>query len=417
MEGFFTKAQTQSKSRPDGRSYSCASCGLYKYKFHPRMPAFGNFKKGILNVGEAPGETEDKKGRQWQGKTGRALQHEYKRLGVDLFEDCLNINSINCRATDDKGKNRKPGAYEIACCRKRVLRLIDKYKPKVVILHGEAALSSLIGHRWKKKLGGISKWRGWTIPDRDFKAWICPTFHPSYIQRIDAKEVGTIWGQDLKRAFSMVDRPFPDFQDEEKQIIIVEGKDEILETLRKLNLGSLQPDPQIMAFDIESTGLKPQAKGHRIVCTAFCDNPNLAYVIPELKRRSHKRALKELLENPEIGKVATNMKFEDTWEYVINEIEVKNWVWDTMQAAHVLDNRPGITGLKFQVYTHFGLIDYDSEIEEYITAGDKKDANSMNRIAELEASPEGRRKLMTYCGVDALMEYKLALKQMEQMEV
>ena len=412
MEGFFTKTQTQSKDRPDGRTYSCASCGLYQYKFHPRMPAFGNFKKGILNVGEAPGETEDKKGRQWQGKAGRTLQHAYRRLGIDLFEDCLNINSVNCRPTDDEGTNRPPAAYEIACCRKRVTRLIGKYKPKVIILHGGAAVQSLIGHRWKKKLDGISKWRGWTIPDRDFGTWICPVFHPSYVQRKDSEEIETVWKQDLKRAFSMVEVPFPDFPDEEKQIIIVEDKKEVLDVLRKLNMGVLKPDPQIMAFDIETTGLKPQdTKRHRIACTSFCDNPNRAYVVPELKWKSYKRALKELLENPDIGKVAANMKMEDTWENVINGITVKNWVWDTMQATHVLDNRKGITGLKFQVYVNFGVVEYDGEIEEYLK-GDPKNANSVNRV--FEADP---KKLRLYCGLDALFEYKLALIQMEKMGV
>ena len=105
------------------------------------------------------------------------------------------------------------------------------------------------------------------------------------------------------------------------------------------------------------------------------------------------------------------MKMEDTWENVINGITVKNWVWDTMQATHVLDNRKGITGLKFQVYVNFGVVEYDGEIEEYLK-GDPKNANSVNRV--FEADP---KKLRLYCGLDALFEYKLALIQMEKMGV
>ena len=71
--------------------------------------------------------------------------------------------------------------------KKLALKIIEKYKPKVIILLGGSSLLSMIGYRWKKDLGGITKWRGWTIPDRDFKAWICPTFHPSYVDRKQEK--------------------------------------------------------------------------------------------------------------------------------------------------------------------------------------------------------------------------------------
>jgi len=417
MKGFFSSKETKSKSRPDGRTYSCASCGLYQYVLSPRMESFGNFKKGILNLGEGPGEEEDKKGKQWQGKMGRALQRVYKKQGIDLFGDCLNINAVNCRPTNEKGGNRKPTDYEIACCRRRVIQIIEQYKPKVIVLLGGSALKTLLGHRWKKDLGGISKWRGCTIPDRDFRAWVCPVFHPSYVERQNEDSVTeTIWEQDLERALGMMEVPFPKFPNEEKQIQIVQNKDEVSRVLRLLNQGSIPPDPQLMAFDIESTGLKPyDTSRHHISCISFCENPNHAYVIPAPKRRGHKKHLKDLLENLNIGKIAANMKFEDTWMNIIYGIHVTPWAWDTMQAAHILDNRPGITGLKFQTYVNFGIVDYDSEISGYLEAQDQKDGNSVNRIDELWASPEPRKKLMTYCGMDTIFTYKLALKQMKEM--
>ena len=136
------------------------------------------------------------------------LQKTYKKLGIDLFDDCLNINAVNCRPSED-GENRTPVNYEIECCRKFVLQTIIKYKPKVIILLGNSAIYSIIGHRWKKDFGGINKWRGWTIPDQDFKAWICPTFHPSYIERGDSDDIAkVIWEQDLTRAIHKIKEPF-----------------------------------------------------------------------------------------------------------------------------------------------------------------------------------------------------------------
>ena len=142
MEGFFSKKETKSKSRPGGKILSCASCGLYRDCISPKMNAFGNFKKGILNIGEAPGEIEDQEGKQWQGKTGRALKRAYRKLGIDLFEDCLNINAVNCRPPD----NRTPSNYEIDCCRAvKVSKVIEEYQPRVIVLLGNAALQSFLG--------------------------------------------------------------------------------------------------------------------------------------------------------------------------------------------------------------------------------------------------------------------------------
>lgn len=397
---FFSQSEVQSISRPNGKFRSCASCGLYRFALSPRMEPFGNFRKGILNVGEAPGETEDRKGKQWQGKEGRRLQQEYARLGIDLFEDCLNINAINCRPTDKKGNNREPTPEEIISCRPRVLKIIAERRPRVIVALGNVAINCLLGHRWRKDLGGITKWRGWTIPDRDFNAWLCPVWHPSFVERSDGKETETIWRQDLKRAVSMWDQPLPKWTDEKSQVEIIDSPDQ------------LNPFPELVSFDFETTGLKPHGPGHQIVCAAVAyDEQSVQVFMMPRTRRKQQRFL-ELLKSPDVGKMAHNMKFEETWSRVRLRQPVQNWTWDSMQAAHVLDNRQGITGLKFQAYVHFGIVDYDSEVEPYLRGSDPKNANSMNKILDLASSEQGRQKLLTYCGLDALYEYKLAMTQM-----
>ena len=204
MKGFFTKKETESNIRTDGKTLSCISCGLYKDCKSPRMKPYGNFKKKIMIIGEAPGKEEDNANLPWQGRTGRLLKRTMKELGIDIFEDCVSINAVRCRVPDDK----IPTNYEIECCRRFALRDINEYKPKVIIILGNSALFSLIGDRWKQSLGGINKWRGFTIPDQDFKAWLCPTFHPSFIERDEDSPVEVIWKQDLKQAVEMVDTPF-----------------------------------------------------------------------------------------------------------------------------------------------------------------------------------------------------------------
>ena len=395
MGGFFSAKETESQSRPDGKTYSCVSCGLHKECESPKMKAFGNFKKKILNIGEAPGKEEDRVGKQWQGKTGKLLQQTYAKYGIDLFNDCLNINAVNCRPPD----NRTPDNYEIGCCRKSILNLIAEKKPKVIVLLGNAAVYSLIGHRWKKDLGGINKWRGFTIPDQDFKAWICPIFHPSYVDRAESKEVTTIWEQDIKQITEQVDEPFLNY---------AKAEVEIVEDLSKLKSINQYAD---ITFDYETTGLKPHAEGHRIICSSVADSENHAYVFMMPKSRVERQPFLDLLTNPNIGKIAHNMKFEDTWTTVRLRIQIQNWVHDTMIASHVLDNRPGITSLKFQAYINFGIVDYASEIAPYLQAIDPSNGNSLNRIQELLSKPRGRDDLLYYCGLDAIYEYRLAMKQ------
>ena len=398
MRGFFSKSSTQLKSG-EMKGASCAACGLYKHALSPKMEPYGHFAKQIMVIGEAPSEDEDRKGVPWQGKAGRMLKHKYRELGIDLVNDCISLNAVACHPT-----SKAPTAQEIACCRSKVVQAIHKYKPKLIILHGSVPTESLIGHKWHHNFDGIMKWRGWTIPDREYGAWVCPTFHPSFIERQEGdSEADVIWTQDLERALSKLGEPFPKFKNEEESIVITE---DIEMVLGKMNTFGM------MAFDIETTGLKPYAQGHRIVSISFCNNPDHAYAVPFPTKRKHLKMLRDLMENPKVGKVAANMKFEDTWLKVLHDIDVRPWLFDTMQAAHVLDNRPGITGLKFQAYVRQGIIGYDDDVAPYLKG---EHPNAINRIMELVRTPEGLKKLLLYNGMDSLIEYRLARQQMKEL--
>lgn len=403
-KGFFSLDQVRSSSVLDGKIHSCYTCGLFRNVMSPKMEPYGRFRMGIMNIGEAPGETEDRRGKPWQGKAGRMLQRAYRELGVDLFKDCLNMNAVNCRPTTSKGTNRTPSGKELQACRRIVMKAIEEHKPKVIILLGGQALESVIGARWRKNLGGISKWRGFVIPDRKFGAWICPVWHPSFVQRLGTVEAENIWMQDLKRALSMAEVPFPKSNDERNQVEIINSPSELV------------VEGDLLEFDYETTGLKPHAKGHRIVCAAVASSPEHAQVFMMPSSKAEREPFLKLLRDKKIGKMAHNMKFEDTWTRVRLRTQVENWAWDSMLAAHILDNRPGITGLKFQTYLHFGVPDYDDEVAPFLKKEDSKSGNSMNQVLELVKSREGREKLMTYCGMDALFGYRLAMLQMSIIE-
>lgn len=377
----------------------CGRCKLNKGCVTPNMDPTGTGQKGILFVAEAPGKQEDKRGEQLIGKAGKTLRRILKNVGIDLDIDCRKINGVNCRPP----KNRTPTAPEIKYCRPNVWKEIEQFKPKVIILLGSVAVESVIGNFWKKDLGGITKWRGWTIPDQKLKAWICPTYHPSYLNYEKNPALEKIFTSDIENAVKMTGHLFPNFGDESKKIKIIKDTDEIIKELERI----LKNKPPLMTYDYETTGLKPHAKGHEIVCCSISIDSDSAVSFP-MKSNKVKVTFRNLLAEPEIKKIAANMKFEESWGRFKLKQKCEGWIWDTMLAAHVLDNRRGITSLKFQTYIRYGLADYDSHISPFLEADDEKDgANSFNRIHKIDLDD-----LLLYCGMDSMMEHRLAMNQM-----
>lgn len=399
------------KGKGKGSNLTCLDCGLDRTCHHPKMEAHGKGEKDVLWVGEAPGEQEDEVGKQWQGRVGKALRSTLLRqFDFDLFRDAVCINSVNCRPPD----NRPPEPVEIACCRQNVLKVIEEMKPKLIVLAGGSAVESLIGNRWKEVIK-IGQWRGWNIPDRDYNAWVCPVFHQSYVERskADLPQVETIYLQDLERALSCLDRPISKYRNEADCIQIIRDQDEL--SVKLLDL--LHEPPAKISFDFETTGLKPYVEGHKIVCVGVAYGRNLGFVFPApLPDSKNMLKFKKLLEHPKIKKMAHNIQFEDTWSRVILGANVEPWLWDSMMAAHILDNRSKVTGLKFQAYVQFGIADYNSSIQPFLE-GTGKSVNSFNTIMDLiNKVPHGEDKLLKYCGMDALLEYRLADLQMKLQE-
>lgn len=408
MSGFFTSQETQAKNmRMIGKNMSCYSCGLYKGDIlHPKMQPFGRFKKGILNIGEFTNSSDDKAGKPFQGRES-SIYSVFKQLGIDIEEDCLNVNAVMCHPYDKKtGGNRVPTTHEVDCCRINIIKFIEQYKPKLIFLFGKLALLSVIGTRWKGKVDSIEKWRGFVIPDQDFNTWIAPVYNPSFIKQSDRKEIETIWLQDLRNGLHYLYKEFPKYV--EPSITVL---DDDLSPLTKIK------NTTTIAFDYETTGLKPHAKGHRIVCASVATDENNVFVFAMPNELSKREPFIELLNNRYIKKMAHNMKFEHTWSSVRLKTIVRGWDWDSMLAAHIIDNRPGISGLKFQTYINFGIVDYNRNVAPYLEATDSKNANSKNRLQEYFSTAEGKKETLRYCALDSVYEYRLAMKQKKEIEI
>lgn len=393
------------------RTSGCGACKLYRDCRSPRMEPHGEGRKGILIIGEAPGSREDEQGIQMIGEAGQLLRRKLRGRGIDLDRDCVKINAISCHPGTEKGGTKTPSGFEVECCRPRVWKTITELQPKVIILLGTSALHSFLGHRWHKDLGGIEKWRGWTIPDRDVNAWVCPMFHPQYLLWNDKNQaVETVFGQDLSQALRHADKPFPRLAQESSCIEIVEDERQLHDFLNNVYEWRIP-----FAFDYETSSLKPHSKHNDIITCSMAINENrcVAFNMPSIGSDCRELLIK-IMEDPQIKKMAHGMKFEDNWTNVKLPSIVNGWMWCSMLAAHVLDNRSGITGLKFQSYVRFGLMDYSSHVESFLKSSDadqkKYGGNASNNILECP-----RKDLLMYNGIDSLVEYRLAKLQMSEL--
>ena len=156
-----------------------------------------------------------------------------------------------------------------------------------------------------------------------------------------------------------------------------------------------------LAFDYETDRLKPDHKESRIVCCSVSDGKT-AIAYPWMGKAIE--ATKRLLRS-KTPLIASNVKFEERWSIRHFGVGIKNWLWDTMLAAHVIDNRPKITSIKFQAFVHLGVDSWDRQVKPWLTA---KGSNLPNRIKEIDLN-----QLLRYCAFDSLYEAKVAKKQMK----
>lgn len=376
----------------------CGRCGLWSKCQSPKMPPSGKGKHRIMFVGEAPGATEDRRGVQFVGDAGQCLRSLLDGL-VELG-DCVVTNSFICRPPSNKADD-----LFIEACRPNVYAAIKKYKPNVIVLLGSSAIKSVIGPEWGASLGEVSRWVGFAIPSQVHKAWLCPTYHPSYVMRNDHdKALKNIVRNHLRNAVRLenVEVPTFDVEERKKEIEIYEDPQYTYGALIRL-----LDTKGICAFDYETECVKPELP-YELFSVSFHTQPDDGSSWTFSGRLSEPCLipLSSVLRNPKLKKIGANIKFEERWTRRRLGHGVVNWVWDVVTSAHVADNREGITGLKFQTYVHTGVGDYAEKIAPFLKSPDKTGRNQIKKA--------NLREVLTYGGLDSIFEYSIGMKQMER---
>lgn len=399
--GLFPRSELRLVRAPRPTIPRCGECGLLKTCRTPKMPVDGRGERGILIVGEAPGADEDEQGKPFVGKTGRHLAKIADELGVNIRRDCWLYNAVICRPPNNKMADY-PNAVDY--CRANLLNLIKQLRPNVTILLGGEAVDSLMSYVWRDSPGGISKFAGFAIPAQRINSWVCPTWHPSYLVREESPVLDAQFRDHLTAAFALDAGPpwpngVPDFRD---RVEVLTDPGAAAARIAAYTGG-------LAAFDYETETLKPDGPDARIVSCSICWNGRETIAFPW--HGPVIAAVERFLTDPDVGKVASNLKFEERWTRKFLGVRVRNWAWDIMLAAHAADSRPGISGLKFQALVCLGQPDFTFELDDLLESKESG-GNAPNRIREI-----GLRQLLLYNGLDSFLEYRVAKIQAREMGV
>ncbi len=140
--------------------------------------ADGNKNSEIMLIGEAPGATEDEQGIPFCGESGKLLCNMLKTIGLEREKNFYVTNTVFWRPP----ANRAPTQEEIEICKPFIEKHIALIKPKLLILVGGTAVSSLLGNHLQ-----ISKIRQeyyqYTNCYLEKPISTSAIFHPAYLMR------------------------------------------------------------------------------------------------------------------------------------------------------------------------------------------------------------------------------------------
>jgi DNA polymerase len=164
---------------------SFEGCALRKTATHTVF-ADGTPYAPVMVIGEAPGADEDRVGKPFVGRSGQLLDRMLAAIGLDRQHNAYITNILFWRPPG----NRKPTDAEIALCLPFVWRHIALGRPRIVLLSGGTATSTLLG-----RTEGITKLRGkWfdlPVPGLNGPVPALTTYHPSFLLRTPARKSET----------------------------------------------------------------------------------------------------------------------------------------------------------------------------------------------------------------------------------
>jgi len=367
----------------------CSKCKLQQKIQNPRQTYYGKGKKKTLIIIEKPSEADDFKGVPLSGESGTQFKLHLKMAGLSIENDFVTIHAIGCHY-----KKKDPSKKEISNCAPRLQEIIDKLKPAHIWLFGDVAIESYMRLFHPKRFKSLEAelWSNRKIPCRVNQAWLHPMYAIDFPSKNKNEFSSTTFKKQLNQAILDINEPPPVITDDYKDVQVYLYADEIID-----HLENIYHNCKYVAFDYETTGLKPYNKGHKIL-TISASGLN-RFKKPEVKsagfpfqykkhfNKVEKQAIykiwKAILTDPKIGKIAHHMKFENLWTSEVLKFDIKGWCFCTMMGSYVFDERKYATGLKFVSFCKWGVPDYDRKIKKYI---ESDTSNSFNQLEQVNVT-------------------------------
>lgn len=381
------------------------------------MPATGSKKPLVYMLGEAPGELEDERGKQFVGPSGQILR---ARIPEDWSPHIRWNNVVRTKPP----KNRTPEFLEIESCRPSVIKDIEESKPVAIFGFGNIPLE------WVSGYSGIYKWRGRRMPVKVGKhtCWFYPMLHPSGILRkrkyeMSPTKIGSederAFVFDLKRAFREVDEGLPDpvvhdrkVAESNVEMVTTFTDADVTRILEKLRWFCRQ---KAVGLDYETNGLRPYNKKMKILTIAIAAKSyTLAFPLHHRKAKwtdeQKKRiwdAFMEFLFATPVKKIVHNLAFEMEWSAVKGDkgvLRSSNWEC-TMQQAVVLDERVGGKG-------GGGCLSLDFLVQQYFGFALK----ALSKLDRKRLNEEPLESVLLYNGMDAKYHRGLFFQQRARLD-
>ncbi len=280
-------------------------------------------------------------------------------------------------------------------CQQNFIALLQKDKPLMTVALGDAAIKWLyeptgVAHI---KYVSFSNLQGLATPVQEYGLWffaITSDFlREHWLPRI------------LKEQLNRIKAPFPKITED---ITLIEKEIEAISLLERIIT-----DKPTIAFDYETTGIKPEFQGHRIITVSLAlrtGNKLTSYAFPYFGTSGDFTSLwAKILADKEIPKICQNAGFEAMWSLKRCGVKLEGVIWDTMVASHCTHNMTP-KGLEFRAFAHLGARPYSQVVNNDLKSKENQGANGLNELARI---PENTapKSLLRYNALDSFYTYKL----------
>lgn len=240
---------------------ACLPCSLHEKGLAFSEPE-GTCANGVLGIGESLGWNEAVDGLPFRphAQAGSQLERAFKKVGEPRHRFGL-WNLLGCRPPED---NIHAWPSAVDHCRVHLRRVVERFKPRVILAFGSVPLKSLTGLSGKKL--SLDMLRGYPLWCDEFQVWLVATHHPSYIAR-GMFNAFPVMCEDIAKAVRWARDGVP-----QQNFVAVE---DATEEHGRLMLEELQDCPDLpLSLDIEDNSLL--LKQQKIVAPPELTQINLA---------------------------------------------------------------------------------------------------------------------------------------------